>query len=77
MIKFTNTSSESFRKKSDKILGVFTKTKQELYDLTLEQAAYQQVLEDNMEQLAAERFAVEVSIKENKNIIEKIEAFLS
>jgi hypothetical protein len=77
MIKFTNTSSESFRKKSEKILGVFTKTKQDLYDLTIEQSAYQQLLEDNLKQIEAEKKEVELSIKTNKGIIQKIEALLS
>ena len=77
MFKTQIISSESFKKRSEKILGVFTKTKQELYKLTEDQSLYKESLEYELKKLSEEKLQTELAIKENQNIIKKIEEFLS
>lgn len=77
MFKTNLPTSESFKKRSEKILGVFTKTKEELFELTQDQAEYRDNLEIQLQKLSLEKLNTEQAIQENKNIIKKIEAFLS
>ena len=74
---FTKTqSAESFKKKSNDILGVFTKTKQQLADLVNEQVGYLTSVKDQIKSLEAEKDTVEADIKENQAVITKISDFL-
>ena len=69
-------SSQAFTKKSEQILGVFTKTKNELINLNSEQQVYINKIDEDLAALKAEREAVDICVKENSNIVKKIEEFL-
>lgn len=69
-------SAETFSKKGEQILGVFTKTKNDLVALNNEQLEYTSTLEAEIDRLQTERSAVKQSVQENASIVKKIEDFL-
>lgn len=76
MINFEKTTAESFRKKSNKILGIFTKTREDLVALNQEQESYRESVVKKIEELEAEKKAVSANIRENSSIINKIDDLL-
>lgn len=75
--KLNKPSAASFKKKADEILGVFTKTKQDLVDLNVEKTAYLQEIDNQLSELDSEKKQVTNALSQSENIIKKIDALLS
>lgn len=69
-------SSDSFKKESEEILGVFTSTVKKLGSLVEKQNTYLEDVKAQQEALRKEQESVEKNIQENKNVIDKITDFL-
>lgn len=76
MINFNSTNTESLKKKSEKILGIFTKTKEDLITLIQETREYKASIEQKRYELEKEEIAATSAIAENESIVKKIEDFL-
>jgi len=72
---FRPTAARLGRKKT-RILGVFTKTQEELTALMEEQMAYNNKLIDKISKLEVEREAVESEYKSASKLLKKINEFL-
>ncbi len=73
---FFKPTAASLGKKKTRILGVFTKTQQELMTLMEEQTAYNNTLVDKISELEAERKAVERENNNTQKLLKKINEFL-
>lgn len=72
---FKPTAAKLGRKKT-RILGVFTKTQEELTALMGEQLTYSNELIDKISKLEVEREAVEAEYKSASKLLKKINEFL-
>lgn len=74
--RITKTSAASLKRKSEDILRVFTKTRQELADLNAENNAYLQEVDSKIAELNQEQELVSKDLKQNQKIIDNIDALL-
>lgn len=72
----TKTTAASLKRKSEDILKVFTKTRQELSDLNAENTAYLHEVDSKIAELAKEQELVSNDLKQNQKIIDNIDALL-
>lgn len=72
---FKPTAAKLGRKKT-RILGVFTKTQEQLTALMEEQTAYNNKLSEKISELEAERIVVERENNSTKKLLKKINEFL-
>jgi hypothetical protein len=73
---FFKPTAAKLGQRKTKILGVFTKTQQELVELMEEQTAYNNTLVDKISELEAERKAVERENNSTQKLLKKINEFL-
>lgn len=73
---FFKPTAASLGKKKTRILGVFTKTQEELTALMEEQLTYNNKLVDKIAELEAERHTVERENNSTKKLLKKINEFL-
>lgn len=76
-LSFTKLNSQSFEKRAEKILDVFTSTRNQLFDLIADQVLYKNGVEAQLKSLEEEKIATEKAIQDNQKIISKIEEFLN
>lgn len=77
MINLNSTTADSLQKKGDKILGVFTKTREELIILQEQQQNYSKAVDQKISELTAEKEKNEKSIDRTSTVLKKIDEFLS
>lgn len=73
---FFKPTAASLGKKKTRILGVFTKTQEQLTALMEEQTAYNNKLSEKISELEAERIVVERENNSTKKLLKKINEFL-
>lgn len=74
--RFNKTNADSLLRRKSEILGVFTKTKEDLVKLNEDQEIYVSDLERKKLEIQNEQNIVSNSIAENSKIINKIADFL-
>lgn len=74
---FKSAGTDYFKKRSEKILGVFTKTQDELKKLNEEQKDYANQLQSQIDNLHLEQAAIHSSISQADSVISKMQALIS